>query len=236
MTVVAILGVALTASLGRWQLSRAAQKEAIQAAMKSQGEKILLDNAALRTGAEPANLVHQRASLKGTWAAEHTVYVDNRQMHARVGFFVMTPLLLDGGGAILVQRGWVPRNFNDRTALPKVLTPAGPVQIEGRLAAPPSKLYEPGTPSGGRIRQNVDLAQMAGETGLPFLSLTLQQTGTASEGLERDWPAVDLGVDKHYGYAFQWFGLSALIAGLYLWFQVMRRFFSSSKDSFRNVQ
>jgi surfeit locus 1 family protein len=29
-------------------------------------------------------------------------------------------------------------------------------------------------------------------------------------------------VQKHYGYAFQWFALSALIIGLYAWFQLPR--------------
>ena len=42
-----------------------------------------------------------------------------------------------------------------------------------------------------------------------------------SEGLLRDWAAPNLGVDKHYGYAFQWFGLFVLVVGLYGWFQIV---------------
>ena len=45
------------------------------------------------------------------------------------------------------------------------------------------------------------------------------QIGAASEGLQREWPEVATGVEKHYGYAAQWFGLAALIAILYVWFQ-----------------
>jgi surfeit locus 1 family protein len=48
--------------------------------------------------------------------------------------------------------------------------------------------------------------------------------GVASEGLLREWPLVGTGVATHYGYAFQWFALSALIAILYVWFQIVRRF------------
>ncbi len=235
LTAAALLGVVVTASLGRWQLSRAAQKEALQAAMDSQQSNFVVDIAALRGTIDVTPLVHQRALLKGTWVPERTVYLDNRQMNARVGFFVMTPLQLDGGGAILVQRGWVPRHFDNRTALPAVITPAGNVQVEGHIAPPPSKLYEPGSPSVGPIRQNVDLVQFAAESGLALLPVTLQQTGAASEGVLREWPAVNLGVDKHYGYAFQWFGLSALIAGLYLWFQIIRRFISRPKDPSNHV-
>lgn len=236
ITVAALLGVVITASLGRWQLSRASQKEQLQAAMAAQSEKFVVDAAALRSSTQTTSLLHQRASLKGTWVSERTVFLDNRQMNARVGFFVLTPLRLEGGGVILVQRGWVPRNFTDRTVLPSVETPLGVVQIEGRMAPPPSKLYEPGASSGSPIRQNIDLVQFAAESGLELLPVTLRQTGAASEGMDRQWPAANLGVDKHYGYAFQWFGLSALIAGLYLWFQVLRRFIFRSKDSHRHVQ
>ena len=54
--------------------------------------------------------------------------------------------------------------------------------------------------------------------------VTVLQTGADGEGLLRQWPAVSAGVDKHHGYAFQWFGLSGLIATLYVWFQLVRRF------------
>jgi surfeit locus 1 family protein len=235
VTVAAVLAIALTLALGRWQLARAAQKEALQAAIESQGAKAQLDGASLQAAADPSALVHQPARLTGLWVREATVFLDNRQMGAHVGFFVMTPLSLESGAAVVVQRGWVPRNFVDRTSLPAVETPAGVVVVEGRIAPPPSKLYEPGTPGTGAIRQNLDLAQFQAQTGLPLMAMTLQQTGAASEGLLREWPAVNLGVDKHYGYAWQWFGLSALVACLYLWYGIVRRFFHRPKDTASHV-
>lgn len=235
VTLAAVVGVATTVSLGRWQLFRAAQKETRQAAMDARGAKSVLRASDLRQASDWDALVHQHATLRGTWVAARTVYLDNRQMNAKVGFFVLTPFLLEGGGAIVVQRGWVPRNFEQRDQVPAVQTPVGVVDIEGRIAPPPSKLYEPGSPSGGAIRQNLDLAQYRAETGLALLPIALVQTGSSSEGLLREWPAVNLGVEKHYGYAFQWFGLAALIAGLYLWFQVVRRMLFRPKESSRHV-
>ena len=236
VTLAAVVGVITTVSLGRWQLSRAAQKEALQAAMDTRAAQSVLGATELRQTADADALVHQRAILRGRWVGERTVYLDNRQMNAKVGFFVLTPFVLEGGGAIVVQRGWVPRNFEQREQVPSVQTPVGVIDIEGRIAPPPSKLYEPGSPSGGAIRQNLDLAQYRVETGLALLPITLVQTGSATEGLLREWPAVNLGVEKHYGYAFQWFGLAALIAGLYLWFQVIRRMKFRAKESSRHVQ
>ncbi|KAB7565604.1 SURF1 family protein, partial [Verminephrobacter sp. Larva24] len=84
--------------------------------------------------------------------------------------------------------------------------------------------FQGGDGASSRIRQNLDLAAFRAETGLALANLTVLQTGPASEGLRRDWPAIDTGVDKHYGYAFQWFGLCGLMAVLYVWFQIVRRF------------
>ena len=229
LTLAALLGVAATLALGRWQLSRAAQKEALQAAIDSQNRLPAIDLAAMSPGADLVALEHRQASVRGHWLAERTVFLDNRQMHAQQGFFVVTPLQLNGSSAVLlVQRGWVPRNFVDRTALPTIESPAGLVEVQGRVAPPPGKLYEfKDTQSGqaGPIRQNLDLAAFAKETGLPLLPVSLLQTGAAEGGLQRDWPAANLGVEKHYGYAFQWFGLATLIAILYVWFQIVRRYF-----------
>ncbi len=236
IAIAAVMGITITASLGQWQLSRAAQKEALQAAMDRQSGGAVIDTATLVRAGNIGQRVHQHASLQGIWLADRTIYLDNRQMNARVGFFAITPLQLEGGGVILVQRGWVPRNFEKRADVPKIDTPSGLVRVEGRIAPPPSKLYEPGALGTGVIRQNIDLVQFAAETGLHLLPVTLQQTGTASEGLLREWPAINLGVEKHYGYAFQWFGLSALIAALFLWFQFVRRIVFRPKDPSPHVK
>ena len=144
-------------------------------------------------------------------------------MQSRPGFFVVTPLQLTGSQqVILVQRGWVPRSFTDRTALPPVQTPAGQVQLQGHLAPWPSRMYDFGAVEEGPIRQNLDFTAYRLQTGLPLLELSVQQSGAASEGLLREWPEVASGVEKHHGYAFQWFGLSALIALLYVWFQIVQ--------------
>lgn len=238
LTVAAVAGIAVTASLGRWQLNRAAQKEALQAAIEGQARQPVLDGTSLTApGGTPVDaLVHRSVVLQGQWLPKYTIYLDNRQMQGRPGFFVVTPLQLQGStSVVLVQRGWAPRNFLMRTQLPAVETAAGKVQLAGRIAPPPSKLYELSSDTAvqgaSRIRQNLDIAAFRTETGLPLADVTVLQTGAASEGLQRDWPAVNTGVEKHYGYAFQWFGLSSLIALLYVWFQIVRRFIRARRRS-----
>ena len=222
LTIAALLVAATTFSLGQWQLRRAAQKEALQVAIESQATLPALDGRALVPMPSQASALHRQDVLNGVWRPEHTVFLDNRPMSGKTGFVVVTPLMLEGSSqAVLVQRGWVQRNFADRSRLPEITTPVGPVTVRGRIAPPPSKLYEFKGIEGGRIRQNIDLSTFAAEIALPLLPVSLLQTGEADQGLLRDWAAPNLGVDKHYGYAFQWFALCALIVILYFWFQVI---------------
>ena len=224
---VALAGMGLTASLGRWQLSRAAQKEAITQARSAQAALPELDGRTLaQTGlgvSVPEALLYRRLALKGEWLGEHTVYLDNRQMHGRPGFYVLTPLRLQGTDTVvMVQRGWVPRQFQDRTALPAIDTSAGEVTVHGRLLPWPSKVYDFGEVEDGPIRQNLIFDDYRLQTRLPLPMLSIQQTDADDQGLQRTWPEVASGVEKHYGYAFQWFGLSALMALLYVWFQIVQ--------------
>ena len=218
----AIAVVATTFSLGQWQLRRAAQKEAFQLSLQTMNKLTALDAPALLKLSEPAQAKDRGVLLAGHWATDKTVFLDNRPMGGKSGFWVYTPLVLAGSNqAVVVQRGWVPRNFMDRSQLPPIDTPAGTVTVTGRIAPPPSKLYSFDGADQGQIRQNLDVISFQQEIGLPLLNISVVQLGPASEGLLRDWPAPNVGVDKHYGYALQWFALSGLTAGLYGWFQVL---------------
>lgn len=224
--VAAVAAAAITARLGVWQLSRAAEKEALQASLDSRGAAPPLAAAELaRSAGEAAAQHHRRITLEGRWVGGRTVYLDNRPMDGRAGFYVLTPLALPDGDAVLVQRGWVPRDATDRSRVPEVATPEGPVSVEGRIAPPPSRLFELGAEGQGAIRQNLDLDAFGRETGLRLRPLSVQQTdaaGAPADGLLRRWPAPAVDVHKHYGYAFQWFALASLISGLYVWFQLVR--------------
>ncbi len=231
VTIAALIGIGLTLALGRWQLSRAAQKESLQAAISAQSQRAALDNAALLRIANLVESVHRTVALRGAWVASKTVFLDNRQMNAKPGFYVVTPMVLENTQhTILIQRGWIGRNFEDRERLPVVPTAGGIVEIQGRIAPPPPKLFELGEAGGGLIRQNLDIAQFKAETGLPLLPISILQSdaakGLASDGLLREWPVAVATAGKNYGYAFQWFGLSLLITLLYGWFQIGKRFFS----------
>ena len=221
IAIAAFIGIAVTTSLGFWQWGRGQQRTALHEAVAARERSAPVPVRELLS--TPADgVVHRPVVLRGTWIPERTVFLDNRQMNAIPGFYVVTPLRIEGSPAVvLVQRGWVQRDFEQRERLPPVQTPAGPVEVRGRLAPPPAKLYAFSTEEKGPIRQNLDLAAFRAETGLPLLSLSVQQAGAPSEGLLRQWPQAGSGAEKNYGYAFQWWAMAALIAILYVWFQLV---------------
>jgi surfeit locus 1 family protein len=209
--------VAIGVSAGRWQDGRAAQKIALEA-------RLAAGNAAapLTLGAKPvtaADVEFRRVRLEGEWDAGWPVYLDNRPHEGHSGFYLLMPLRLAGTDMhVLVARGWLPRDAADRNKLPEVSTPSGTVTIEGVAHQNAGHVMELGSVklAPRAIVQNADAAGVAAATGLAFQPVMLEQTsadaGAAGQGaqLVRDWPAPSLGIEKHRGYAFQWYALAVM--------------------------
>lgn len=225
IAVATLLMVALTARLGFWQLDRAAQKNQLQALQDQRRESAPVTPAMLaRSPEDAAAQWHRPVELTGQWVPAATVFLENRQMEGRPGFYVVTAFRLQDGSAVAVQRGWVPRDPRDRTKTHSPPLPEGQVRLTGRIAPPPARLYELGDVAAGPIRHNLDLSSWASETGLALRPLSVMQLGPdgPDDPLQRNWPVPVADVHKHYGYAVQWFALSALLVGLYVWFQILR--------------
>jgi cytochrome oxidase assembly protein ShyY1 len=83
----------------------------------------------------------------------------------------------------------------------------------------------------GAIVQNIDPARAAAATGLLLNTFFLQQSGpdqpdAVDDMLLRVWPSPSSGIDKHRGYAFQWYALAAMA----VLFFVITGFRSGSKQ------
>ncbi|WP_250491722.1 SURF1 family protein [Caballeronia sp. GAWG1-1] len=217
-TVLILIVVAITLRLGFWQRDRAHQKEALNAQI------VAFENApARRVSVDPLplkSIEFHRVEARGEFMPERVVYLDNRPYNDQPGFYVVMPLKLEGGGYVLVNRGWLPRNMADRTGIEPYETPKGIVDVKGIARSNASEAFELG--SGGsaarqQIRQNLNVASYAAETGLAFQPFVIQQTSATADKLVRDWPAATLGVDRNYGYMFQWWGMAAaaIAFGLY---------------------
>ena len=95
-------------------------------------------------------------------------------------------------------------------------TPPGLQHIDGIALERLPHALETGVSPGGNVRQNLDIGAYAAETGLALQPLVIEQHSDAADGLLRDWPRADLGIEKNESYALQWYSLAALSALLFL--------------------
>ena len=195
---------------GNWQLDRAAQKLAMQAKLDEGLSRTPIDIGASTVDA--AAVEYRRARAYGTWLADRTVLIDNKVRGGIAGYYAVTPLKLSGSAMhLLVQRGWVQGRPDRRE--PEIRTPTGEVEVIGELRVPASRVFElSSAPPQGRVWQNLTLDRYRDATGLSLQPVLLLQTSDAEDGLVRTWERPDLGIDKHRGYAFQWFGLAVATA------------------------
>lgn len=212
-----VAGVAvavLTVQLGNWQVRRAHEKTALQERIDAGAAAPVID---AREQAEVADW--RTVTLAGRWQAERTIFLDNRVRDGRVGYEVLTPLRLDGEGVVLVNRGWTAGD-PARRVLPEVVTKAEPVAVVGTVRRPAARPFTlADEPSRGPLWQYLDVARYRDWSGLPVRDWIVQQTSAAPDGLERDWPRPDAGIDRHRGYALQWYslaGLSLVMTGTYV--------------------
>ncbi|MBB3212617.1 cytochrome oxidase assembly protein ShyY1 [Herbaspirillum sp. Sphag1AN] len=211
--VVAISGVLL----GQWQTRRGDEKQAIQARMseRSSAPAMILDGAVDHL--DPAQGEYRRVRLRGQFLPDWTVYLDNRPYQGRPGLYVLTPFKIAGtNSAVIIERGWISRDLNDRSKLPVLPTPQGELEIEGVLRLGVGHLLQLGSPEpirAGAMLQNLDIAAFANVSGISLLAFVIEQrpdVHNSSDGLVRDWPPASLGIERHRGYAVQWYALALM--------------------------
>jgi surfeit locus 1 family protein len=144
--------------------------------------------------------------------------LDNKLRQGKPGYEVITPLRVAGSDLhVLVNRGWV-QAPPTRDVLPEVRTPAGEVRIEGVALEHLPRLLHVDPNEKGRVRQSLQLPAFAAETGLRLEPRIIEQHSTTDDGLLREWPRPDTGVEKNESYALQWYSFAALAVILALVF------------------
>jgi len=187
----AVAGCAVGVLLGQWQMQRAEEKRTAVAS-------------------------ERRLALRGEFLERYTVLLDNKVNRGRPGYHVVQPLRLADGRHVLVNRGWVAAPSH-REQLPQLRTPPGLHGIEGRVLEHFPRAYAPsGAKPEGRVWQNVEVATFAVWSGLRLEPYVLEQHSPLADGLARNWPQPDTGVQVHESYALQWYSLAVLSVALFL--------------------
>lgn len=212
------LVVATGISLGNWQTRRAEEKLAIEQSIAERSRLAPIAAASLKPGQQPDEF--RRVAADGEFLADWPLYLENRPHGAQSGFYLLMPFrIADSGDVVLVARGWFARDPADRSRIPAVPVPAGRQHIEGSVRSHATRVMQLGEASAvkpGAILQNVDPGGFAAASGLHVHAFIIEQQNDTHDSLVRDWPTPSAGVDKHRGYAFQWYALAAVAFLFYL--------------------
>jgi surfeit locus 1 family protein len=224
-TLAAAAGIALTLALANWQLNRAHEKEALAARLEALSKDPPLTLAATEVKAD--DVQWRRVRANGRFQPRYAVFIDNRVSHGVAGYYVVMPLEIGsiGGRAtrhVLVNRGWIAGN-PDRSQLPEVRTPEGAIEITGLAVVPSRRFLELSDRTvEGKVWQNLTIERYREAFKIALQPVMIQQESPLEDGLAREWDPPNLGVDRHYGYAFQWLALSLTILMIYLVTHVRR--------------
>ena len=181
--------------LGFWQLDKSQRQAERNEAFATQSE-VAIDAADVD---DPRLQRYGRVTAAGRYLGERQVLIDSIVRGGRNGFFVITPLQLDDGSTLLVNRGWIPQTPTRK--------PIGALDVGGerrQLAGRVGSL-----PVGG-LRLG-DVAEAGGPWPRRLCRRSSPPGGldpSAPDGFEREWRPGGLPPERHLGYAVQWFAMA----------------------------
>jgi surfeit locus 1 family protein len=209
---IALVVAAACVALGVWQIARLHQKQQFNATVRAGLAKDPRPLAELVTAdVAPDSIRFRRVTAAGAYDAENQVELYGRAQDGRPGSHLLTPLVLDDGSAVIVDRGWIP--FGQDPS--EVSLPTRRVEIEGVLFTsegdPPGRVGAAISPMDTVVR--ADLGQI--QSQLPYriaAVYVLLQGSTATDpgGLPVPAPLPELSDGPHLGYAVQWFAFATI--------------------------
>lgn len=207
----------LCIGLGCWQLARAQQKKQIIASFTNRIDQPALPATALLENKE---LRFYRVHLTGYFDNQHSLLLDNKTHQGQVGYELYTPFIAQGlPQSILIDRGFVPLG-KTRRQLP-VIPKENSHQLSGMLNLPPhhvalGKIIEtPGITWPLRV-QYLDLAKIATFLDSPIYPYVITPDVNGRAIRPTSQQIVNMGPERHTGYAFQWFALAITLLILFV--------------------
>ena len=220
-----VISLAILISLGTWQLQRLAWKEGLIAQIEARAygdPGAILPEAAWDTFTKDAQ-EYRRVAVSGTFdygneVAVHGLLAGETRGQPLQGYYLLTPLVLDTGATVIVNRGFVPTPLLEEAA-----EPAGPVTVEGLVRASEEKA--PFVPENDPVADDWftrDLGAIARARGLervaPFyIDAALDESAPP-------WPRGGATVleppNNHLQSAVTWFGLAAVLLVVFVVFSM----------------
>ncbi|MBW0489601.1 hypothetical protein O181_029316 [Austropuccinia psidii MF-1] len=218
MTIVLICVPLLTFGLGTWQVQRLGWKRNL---IKDLEHKMSIEPITLPRQINPTvvpEFEYRKVKLIGRFDHSKEILIQSRTRDSELGYHVITPFYRDDGGdPILVNRGFIKREFKLRASRPQSTEPRS-VEIIGMLRKQEKKsIFQPGNHKNLNQWYFVDIKEIAEHLGTtPVLvdAITYANSGKLNELLSNGIPIgrssqITLR-NMHATYIATWYGISAI--------------------------
>ena len=218
-----IATIAFLVSLGLWQLDRADQKRTIEAAIVSAnaGPVELIAN-----GRELLDKEYFHVRLQGSYLSDKQFIYDNQIVDQVSGYYVLTPFILtDQLGVILVNRGFIPWN-GQREKFADIAVDSVSREIKVQVSSPIKRMELKATDVSRQfpvLIQAIDFDVLEEVSKLEFVKVVGLLDPSSSDGYVRKWEPYTGSIEKHIGYAIQWFLMALVLAIIGLRIGLKRR-------------
>lgn len=221
LSIAVLLAVAAMVTAGFWQLHRLSERRDRNSIVTGRGEMPIVEIQDL-VGADDS--YHRGGEIEfrpiratGDYLLADQVLIRNRTHQGSAGYWVLTPLRLDSGAAVAVNRGWIPHGVGTGASPADFAPPGGEVEVTGLLRATVTAAgLQQADPAGGLLAEMArpDLARLAQQLDDDLLPVYVQlqaQIPPAGD-LPIPVPPPDLGEGSHLAYAVQWFVFATIAA------------------------
>lgn len=210
--VAALILAVLFVNFGFWQVRRLSQRRTTNALIS---ERVSATAAPLADLIGRDDALYRNTVVSGRYdAANELLQRTANNYNGEAGYYLLTPLILEDGRALLVRRGWVPFELNE-PPVAEATPPAGEVTTSGELLEAyrrptgPLAWLSPRDPPGEldiAFYVNTDRleTQLSYELLPYYLELREQIPATDSRLPLPNLP-LELSEGSHLGYAIQWF-------------------------------
>ncbi|WP_421119661.1 SURF1 family protein [Aquihabitans daechungensis] len=209
---------------GFWQLNRLQEKRDRNDRVAARTAEAVADAVSLaRPGdyAGAADLEFRRTTATGTYLADQEVLVRARSRDSAPGSWILTPLQVDDGTAVVVNRGWISNGGQFESVPDRYRAPEGEVTVTGLVRETETRgRFGPKDPTTGTLENlaRADIARLDQQVEadvLPFYLQLQEQDPAVTPEDPRPVPAPDLDEGPHLSYALQWFTFALMTVIIY---------------------
>ncbi|MBT4653466.1 MAG: SURF1 family protein [Thiotrichales bacterium] len=211
-TALIALTCAFLLSLGFWQLDRAEEKRAIEASIKdaSTGTVELIVSTETLEDKE-----YYEVRIQGQYLNEKQFIYDNQIVDQISGYYVLTPFVLKGQPkAIIVNRGFIPWNGR-RDKFADIFVDSSSREIMVQVSKPIKRMELKSIELDSVfpvLIQAIDIDGLIVLSGVELTTVVGLLNASASDGFVRKWEPYTGSIEKHIGYAIQWFLMALVLA------------------------